>query len=175
MKVLGTLLCVFALVMVGCKAPQALVTVDKVDVGRYAGKWYEIASFPLSAQKGCACTTATYEATDKGYIIVKNRCQDSKTGKIRKIAGKAFPDKTGNNSKLKVQFFPLIKAPYYIIALDTVEYAHAVVGTPDRNYLWILNREPQMSVVVYDSLCTVAKQLGFDIQRLQKTNQSCNF
>ncbi len=37
---------------------QELQTVDKVDITRYVGKWYEIASFTQRFQKGCHCTTA---------------------------------------------------------------------------------------------------------------------
>ena len=53
---------------------QSLETVPKVDLDRYTGVWYEIASFPQRFQKGCHCTTATYSKSNKGYIVVENRC-----------------------------------------------------------------------------------------------------
>ncbi len=53
---------------------QTLQTVPNLDLKKYCGKWYEIASFPQSFQKGCHCTTAEYTLTDKDYVIVENRC-----------------------------------------------------------------------------------------------------
>ena len=83
-----------------------LQTVPHVDVKKYAGKWYEIASFPQIFQKGCHCTTAEYTMTDKGYLIVENRCnKDSINGKQSYIKGKAFVEENSDNAKLKVQFF----------------------------------------------------------------------
>ena len=69
---------------------QELEAVESVDLTQYAGKWYEIASFPQPFQKGCFCTTAEYTVSDKGYIVVENTCnKDSVTGKISYIKGKA--------------------------------------------------------------------------------------
>ncbi len=82
---------------------QVLETVPNVDLARYVGKWYEIASFPQRFQRGCKCTTAEYVATGKDYIKVINKC--SVDGKQKGIEGKAFIVKNTNNAKLKVQFF----------------------------------------------------------------------
>ena len=46
---------------------QPLQTVPYVDLKKYAGKWYEIASFPQRFQKGCNFTTAEYTLTGKGF------------------------------------------------------------------------------------------------------------
>lgn len=70
------------------------------------GKWYEIASFPQSFQKGCFSTTAEYSLHEKGFVIVENRCnKNSIDGKQSYIKGKAFTQEGSGNSKLKVQFF----------------------------------------------------------------------
>ena len=83
---------------------QALKTVKHVDIKSYAGKWFEIAAYPQRFQKGCHCTTAEYTMTDKGYLIVENKCnKDSITGKLVSIKGKAFVEKNADNAKLKVQ------------------------------------------------------------------------
>ena len=49
---------------------QSLKTVPNVDLNKYAGKWFEIASYPQHFQKGCHCTTAEYTVREKGYVIV---------------------------------------------------------------------------------------------------------
>jgi len=88
---------------------QKLQTVRYVDLNKYAGKWYEIASYPQRFQKGCHCTTAEYTLSDKGYVIVENRCnRGSINGKQSYIKGKAFVEKNSGNAKLKVQFFYIL-------------------------------------------------------------------
>ena len=150
-----------------------LKTVNHVDVARYAGKWYEIASFPQRFQKGCHCTTAEYTLSGKGFIIVENRCnRDSIKGKPSYIKGKAFVQKNTGNAKLKVQFFFPFRAKYWIIDLAD-DYSYAVVSHPSRNYLWILSRTPKMDDAVYKSITNRLQQNGFDLSRLQKTVQQC--
>lgn len=150
-----------------------LKTVSHVDIKRYSGKWYEIASLPQRFQRGCNCTTAEYTLTDKGYIIVYNQChKGSPSGKISSIKGKAFPVKGSNNAKLKVQFFWPFRGDYWIIDLAD-DYSYAVVGTQNRNYLWILSRTPAMEKQVLDNILIRIKENGFDAGRLSFTNQDC--
>ena len=98
---------------------QTLKTVQNVDLNKYSGKWYEIASYPQRFQKGCHCTTAEYTLSEKGYVIVINRCKkDSINGKQPFIQGKAFVVKNSGNAKLKVQFFWPFRGKYWIIDLS---------------------------------------------------------
>ena len=112
---------------------QDLETVSTVDLQKYSGKWFEIASFPQRFQKGCNCTTAEYTLTAKDYLIVENRCKkDSLNGELLYIKGKVFVVKNTGNAKLKVQFFWPFKGKYWIIYLAN-DYSYAVVGHPNRN------------------------------------------
>jgi apolipoprotein D and lipocalin family protein len=151
---------------------QDLQTVPFVDLKKYAGKWYEIASYPQRFQKGCHCTTAEYTSTDKGYIIVENRCnRDSITGKQSYIKGKAFVQKNSGNTKLKVQFFWPFKGKYWIIDLAE-DYSYAVVSHPNRKYLWILSRTPVINEITYNQILTRLKEKGFDLSILKMTVQA---
>jgi apolipoprotein D and lipocalin family protein len=150
---------------------QNLTTVPHVDLARYAGKWFEIASFPQRFQRGCHCTTATYTLSDKGYVIVENRCnRDSVQGKETYIKGKAFVTENSGNAKLKVQFFWPFRGKYWIIELPD-DYSYAVVSHPNRKYLWILSRTPKMEPGVYDGILSRLKGNGFDLSKLVKTVQ----
>jgi apolipoprotein D and lipocalin family protein len=150
---------------------QKLQTVPNVDLNKYAGKWYEIASYPQIFQKGCHCTTAEYTLSEKGYMIVENRCnRDSVNGKQSYIKGKAFVEKNSGNAKLKVQFFWPFRAKYWIIDLAD-DYSYAVVSHPNKKYLWILSRKSKMDDKVYQEIISRLKLKGFDLARLQKTEQ----
>ncbi len=159
----------------GCTTSyQPLDVVSHVDLEKYLGKWYEIASFPQSFQKGCNCTTAEYIKTEDNYIRVLNSCRkDSPTGEVKKAEGKAFLTDDKSNAKLRVQFFWPFRGDYWIIDLAE-DYSYAVVGHPNREYLWILCRTPKMEKSVYDAILERVKVKGFDIAKLSVTNQECN-
>jgi apolipoprotein D and lipocalin family protein len=149
-----------------------LNVVEEVDIDRYAGLWYEIASYPQRFQRGCVATTATYTRLEGGRIRVENECRDeSFDGELRRIEGVAWvaePDRAP--AKLKVQFFWPFRADYWIIELDD-EYRYAVVGHPSRDYLWILARTPTMDSTTYESLLTRLGEQGYERERLSRTLQ----
>lgn len=147
-----------------------LETVPSVDVKKYTGKWYEIASLPFSRQEGCSCTTAEYEILENGVLTVTNTC--NKAGEIEQAVGKAFVVEGTNNTKLNVQFFWPFKGDYWVIDLAD-DYSHAVVGVPSRKYCWILSRTTTMSNEVYEGILDRVKAKGFDISRFNKTVQNC--
>ena len=150
---------------------QSLETVPFVDLNKYAGLWYEIALFPQRFEKGCHCTTAQYTISNKGYVIVENRCnKDSLNGKLSYIKGKAFVVKNSGNAKLKVQFLWPFKANYWIIDLAN-DYSYAVVSNPSKKYLWILSRTPQLNDTVYHQILVRLKEKGFDTSKLLVTQQ----
>lgn len=149
----------------GCSSSYPpLDVVDSVDIQRYLGKWYEIARLPNSFQKGCDCTTAEYSIIDSTTLRVINKCL--KDGEIDDAKGKAFVVEGSNNAKLRVQFFWPFRGDYWIIELDKENYQYAVVGTPSREYLWILSRTPVMDNQLYESLTANLKEKGFDVGKL---------
>ena len=146
-------------------------TVPFVDLERYSGLWYEVASYPQRFQKGCHRTTAQYTLSGRGYVFVVNRCnRDSIDGRQSSIRGKAFVKKNSGNAKLRVQFFWPFRGDYWIIDLAD-DYSYAVVSHPNRNYLWVLSRTPVMDEKIYSGILERLKDKGFDLGRLQLTKQ----
>lgn len=148
-----------------------LTTVPAVDLAKYTGTWYEIASYPQSFQEGCTATTATYKARPDGEIDVINRCRkNSLEGEEDTAEGRARVVDTTTNAKLEVSFFRPFWGDYWIIQLAP-DYSYAVVGHPGRDYLWILSRTPQMDEAVYAGILAKLKEQGYPLDRLQKTLQ----
>jgi apolipoprotein D and lipocalin family protein len=142
-----------------------------VDLNKYLGKWYEIASLPVFAQKGCHCTSAEYSLREDGTLKVINRCRkDSSRGEVDQVEGKAFIVEGSNNAKLKVQFFWPFKGDYWIIELAE-DYSYAVVSEPGKKYLWILSRTPVMDEKVLTGITNRLKDKGFDLSKLARTIQ----
>jgi len=151
----------------GCGAMNApLAVVDYVDLERYLGRWYEIARYPSSFETGCVGVTADYSLRDDGRIRVLNTCIESTLdGPERTIEGSARIADSSTNARLKVTFFWPFEGDYWIIDLDE-DYSYAVVGAPDRRFLWILSRTPTMNEELYQQILDSLPERGFDPDRL---------
>jgi apolipoprotein D and lipocalin family protein len=152
------------------KAPP-LETVPHVDLTRYMGTWYDIASFPQRFQKGCTGTIATYTLRADGTVEVLNRCaRGSLDGKVTVARGRARVVDQTTNAKLKVSFFWPFWGDYWVVDLGK-DYEYAVVGHPNRQYLWILSRTPTLAPDVYDGIVERLKRQHYDTSRLVRTLQ----
>jgi apolipoprotein D and lipocalin family protein len=153
------------------KASPELKVVSYVDIDRYMGKWYEIALYPNWFEKGCYRSTATYEQLKEGQIKVTNQCRMyGPDGELNQAIGTATIPNSKTNAKLKVQFFWPFKGDYWIIDLDK-DYQYAIVSEPNRQYLWILSRSPNMDFETLKALKTKIRGNGFDLTYLKQTLQ----
>jgi len=160
------------------KAASVPTTVDSVDLKKYAGTWYEIGRLPMYFQRNCASdVTATYiEKTDGSGIKVINQCK-AQDGSAITAEGLAKPaDASG--SKLKVTFLPswirwlpVGRADYWVLARDA-DYKTALVGTPDKDYLWLLARSPNVSQETYAKYRQIAQKQGYDLKEFKLTSQT---
>lgn len=161
-----------AVLVAGCSAwtpGEEMPVVAHVDLQRYLGTWYEIATIPSWFQRDCTAVTATYTLNPDGTIGVVNRCRaGSPDGPSRQVEGVASVVDPATNAKLSVSFFRPFSGAYWIIALDP-EYRYAMVGHPSRDYLWILAREPALPDGTYRMLVDRARSLGYDPERLVRT------
>ena len=164
--VIGALLAAAA----SCATSQAssVEVVARVDLSRYMGTWYEIARLPLKVQEGCQGTTATYTRGKGDELLVLNRCK--RGDKLVEAQGKAWVVDAQTQAKLKVQFFWPFRGDYWILGLDE-DYRWALVGSPDRRYMWVLSRTPTLSEPTLTSILSLARRRGFDLERLIYTPQ----
>jgi apolipoprotein D and lipocalin family protein len=150
---------------------RRLEVVASVDLQRYLGTWYEIATIPQRFQKGCVAVTAEYSLRKDGDIQVVNTCRrGTLDGEVRRVCGKAWVVDRTTNAKLKVRFFWPLWGSYWVIGLDA-DYQWAVVGHPNREYLWILCRSPQMDAALYRDLLRLVAEKGYDLAKIEKTLQ----
>jgi apolipoprotein D and lipocalin family protein len=147
--------------------PTPVRSVASVDLDRYAGKWYEIAAFPMFFQRQCVGdTTAEYALRADGDIAVVNRCRTDQG--FDEASARAWTVEGTGKSQLKVSFFWPFRADYWVIGLDP-GYQWAVVGNPNRKYLWVLSRTPQLGRVHLDAALEAATRQGFDLTQLRYT------
>lgn len=149
----------------------AVRSVESIDLNRYTGTWYEIASYPQRFQEGCTGTTATYTLQDDGTISVLNRCRrDSLEGPEVTANGRARVVNAARPSELEVSFFRPFWGDYWVIDLDP-EYRFAVVGQPSRDYLWILSRTPTLPSETYQGILNRLVEQEYPLEPLVQTLQ----
>lgn len=160
------------LLLGGCGALyDPLDVVDNVELGRYTGRWYEIARYPNSFERDCVGATADYALRADGRIRVLNTClEGSLDGNARTIEGVARVVDRSTNAKLAVTFFPPFEGNYWILELGN-EYEYAVVGEPSRSYLWILAREPVLDKDVFEDILSRLPDRGYEPHRLERVPQ----
>ncbi len=171
MTVLCALLC-------ACAGPAALdpskapPTVARVELARYEGTWYEIARMPMWFQRNCLRSQATYGRLETGEVSVLNECDTAGGGK-ESIRGRARVVDAKTNAKLEVRFdnwFSVFipsqpHGNYWILYLDE-DYRTVIVGTQDRENLWIMARTPVIDESQYAKLVEIARGLGFETDKL---------
>ena len=149
-----------------------LPAVPHVDITRYMGLWYEIASFPEVFQRGCLGTQAHYTLAKDGRVEVVNRCKkDSLQGDWHTVFGVARVVEPKSCAKLEVSFWRPFWGSYWIVDLDP-GYQYAVVGHPGRDHLWVLSRTPQMNTSTYQGILQRLKAVDYDVSRLRLTVQA---
>jgi len=148
-----------------------LETVTSVDLTRYSGTWYEIARLPMWFQRDCVASQAIYTLLLNGNVGVKNQCLTT-SGDQKQAQGVATVVDENTNAKLYVVFdnwaaklfsgwgSSPTEGNYWILYLD-LDYRTALVGTPDREYLWVLSRTPTLDKAIYEKLVSLGKQKGY--------------
>ena len=162
----------------GVERKEALSTVPLVDLARYEGTWYEMARLPMWFQRHCVDSKAIYTSRADGTIGVHNECVTDSGGHDQ-IEGVATVIDTTTNARLTVvfdNFFARLfgssrEGNYWILVLDP-DYRTAVVGTPDRRYLWILSRSPHLDEPTYQRLVEQARRLGFPVSELIRAHRA---
>ena len=148
------------------KVPEGAEPINGFELNRYLGKWYEIARLDHSFERGLIMVTADYSLRDDGGIKVINRGFNPDKNEWEEATGKAYFADKPDVGQLKVSFFGPFYGAYNILELDKSAYLYALVAGPDRSYLWILARSPELEQTIIDQLVQKAKSLGFPTDEL---------
>lgn len=155
------------LLSVACSTtpPKNVTVIEGFDADRYLGRWYEIARLDHPFERGLDQVTATYSKREDGGLKVVNRGFNLKKQQWQESVGKAYFTGDTRRAALKVSFFGPFYGGYNVIALDE-HYQHALVCGPNRDYLWILSRTPQLDSTAQQQLVAQARQANFPVDKL---------
>jgi apolipoprotein D and lipocalin family protein len=160
---------VLALAVAGAASASPPPPSKPVDLGRYFGRWYEIARVPNRFENGAECEapTADYKQNPDGQITVVQTChKGSASGAevIYRAAGHILDP--GVNARLKLTFFFLMSREYWVLDYAR-DYQWAIVGDPTGRFLWLLSKEPTVPETTRADMLQRARALGYDIARLE--------
>jgi len=167
-----TLLAIALLMMTGCTASlPPLKTIDNVDIKRFMGPWYVIASIPTFIETESYNGLETYTLNPDGTIdTVFTFRKGGFDGPLKRYNPRGFIVDTVNKSTWGMQFIWPIKAEYLITHLNE-DYSQTVIGRNKRDYVWIMARTPQIPEMDYQRLVKDLEGQGYDIVKLRKTPQ----
>lgn len=172
-----TILSLMLLTLSTCTEQKTMIdnsVVEKLEIEKYLGQWYEIARFDHSFEKGLVGVTANYSFRKDGKIkVVNSGFNETLDGKRSESIGKAKVPNTAAPSKLKVSFFWFFYGDYFVMELDE-DYDWAVIGSSSDKYLWILSRTQKMDEAIYKDLLDRLTKRGYDVTKLIEVEQKDN-
>lgn len=158
---------ILALFLTGCVGiPEDVKPVDNFKVEKYLGKWYEVARLDHSFERGLTHVTADYSLRDDGGVRVLNRGYSEKGKTWKEAEGKAYFVGRRDQGYLKVSFFGPFYGSYIVFELDHDGYQYSLVCGPNKSYLWILARSPQIEQELKNVLIAKAAALNFQTNEL---------
>lgn len=165
---------VAALVILGgCQsAPRPpLATAPKVELERFMGDWYVIASIPTFIEKGAHNALESYRLAADGTIETTFTFRAGGfDGPQKRYTPRGFVVDRDSNAVWGMQFLWPIKADYRIVYLAP-DYSQTVIGREARDYVWIMARKPEIPETDYARLAELVRRQGYDVSRLRKVPQ----
>jgi len=157
-----------ALLISGCQTVQPIYTVEAVDLERFMGDWYVIASIPTFIEKDAYNAVESYHLDDDGTVATTFRFnKGSFDGPTKTYTPRGFIRDKSSNAVWGMQFVWPFKAEYRIIYLSD-DYSQTIIGRSKRDYVWIMARKPSIPVEDYDRILDFLKEQGYRLDKLRK-------
>ena len=136
-------------------------TVATFNLDNFMGRWYEIARFDHSFERGLKAVTADYRLKDDGMVEVIN--SGIRGDKRQQAIGRA--KRTSDPGRLRVSFFWIFYSDYNILDMGP-EGEWVLIGSRSPRYLWILSRTPTLPDATIDHIIEVADRRGYNTSNL---------
>jgi apolipoprotein D and lipocalin family protein len=173
---LAALLCLA--IVGGCASPNVppLEAMDrKVDLERFMGDWYVIGFIPVTipffSEEGAHNGVESYRLTEKGVIETTYTFRKGAfDGPEKRMTPRGWVHNAETNAEWRMQFLWPFKAAYLIVYLDE-DYQRTIIGVPNRKYVWIMSRDPNLSDADYQALLDYVARVGYDSEKVQRVPQ----
>lgn len=156
------------LLLLGCQSTKSIYTVSEVDLERFMGDWYVIASIPTFIEKDAFNALESYQLEADGTVATTFTFNKGGfDGKLKTYNPKGFVVEGTGNAIWNMQFVWPFKAEYRIISL-TEDYQQTVIGRSKRDYAWIMARTPAIPDDDYNGILKFLEDQGYTLDNLRK-------
>jgi apolipoprotein D and lipocalin family protein len=155
----------------GCfgKPQPEIALVPSVDLQRYMGDWYVIASIPTYIENNSYNGIESYKLNSDGTIATTFTFNNGAfDGPKREYHPRGFVVENTNNALWGMQFIWPFKGEFRIVYLDP-DYQTTIIARNKRDYVWIMARTAELSEAEYSKLVIAVQSMGYDISKLRKT------
>ncbi len=157
--------------LAGCASPQPIPTVQRVDLERFMGDWYVIASIPTFLERGAHNAVESYRLDDDGSIDTRFSFRDgSFEAPLETYQARGFVQDRESNAVWGMQFIWPFEAEYRIVYL-AADYGHTIIDRSQRDYAWIMAREPAIDERELAAMRAFLGAQGYDVSRIEKVPQ----
>ena len=145
--------------------------VAHVDLPRFMGKWYVIATIPTVFEKHAFNAVETYTLQADGNVHTTFRFNnDALDGPVKHIQSTGYVQAGSGNAVWGVKLFWGFKAQY-IVAWLKPDYSELIVARDKRDYVWLMARTPHIPERDYQAMVRRVAAMGYDPTRLHKSPQ----
>ena len=154
----------------GCAAPPPMPTAQQVDLDRFMGRWYVIASIPTFLERGAHNAVESYERDADGSIATTfSFRRDGYDGDLVEYRPRGFVSEE-SEAIWGMQFVWPFQAEYRIAYLSA-DYSRTIIGRSKRDYVWVMARAPQIPTAELVDLTRIVRDLGYDAAKLEPVPQ----
>lgn len=156
----------YSLLLFASLASTAQSPPDTLDLQKFSGTWYVIASVPGSFDKNWNNITETFKLADNGNMDVYTTYVKKGETKVRDIKSKVFPYKENKNTAWEVQFiWPFTSG--YLVEEISPDYSYVVIGHPQKIYLYVMTRTGKMEEPLFNDIMMRYIRKGYEINDLR--------
>jgi apolipoprotein D and lipocalin family protein len=153
-----------------CARPPPLPVVEDLDVDRFMGRWYVLASIPTFLERGAHNAVETYRRDSDGTIATTFTFRrDGFDGELVEYTPRGFVS-AESPAVWGMRFVWPVKAEYRIVYLAD-DYSQTVVGRSARDYAWLMAREPELDERDYERFVALLRDLGYDATQVRRVPQ----
>ncbi len=167
---LNTLLLSLLLASCASVPKTPIPTVSQIDLPRFMGDWYVIASIPTFLEKEAYGAVESYKLNADGTIATTFTFhKGSLDGPVKTMKPRGFV-RDSTNAVWGMQFVWPVKAEY-LIAYVSQGYTETIIARTARDYVWIMARTPTLPASEYQRLVDKVAALGYDTSKLRVVPQ----
>ncbi len=152
-----------------CPLPDSddgVCTAGLVDLERFMGDWFVIASIPTLPERGVSEAVKSYRLRADGTIATTFLYRRGPGGARRTLTARGFVEADSGNAVWGMQFLWPLRADYRIMYVNG-DYTQTAIGRSKRDYAWILSRSPDMHHRDFFRHVKRLREQGYDTDRLR--------